>query len=58
MAVSGTFEKMIGLINRYQTISKIPLLISIDGEYGLAMRVEKNTAISLCHHTGRFKERC
>lgn len=39
--VSGTFEKLIGLINRYQAISEIPLLISIDGEYGLAMRVEK-----------------
>jgi len=39
--VSGTLEKMIGLINRYQAASKIPLLISIDGEYGLAMRIEK-----------------
>ncbi|PZX52011.1 glycoside hydrolase family 3 protein [Algoriphagus chordae] len=39
--VSGTLEKMIALINRYQAISKIPLLISIDGEYGLAMRIEK-----------------
>ncbi|MFC5624819.1 glycoside hydrolase family 3 protein [Algoriphagus winogradskyi] len=39
--VSGTLEKMIGLINRYQAISKTPLLISIDGEYGLAMRIEK-----------------
>ncbi|MCE7053407.1 glycoside hydrolase family 3 protein [Algoriphagus sp. AGSA1] len=38
--VSGTLEKMIGLVNRYQAISKIPLLISIDGEYGLAMRIE------------------
>jgi beta-glucosidase-like glycosyl hydrolase len=38
--VSGTLEKMIGLINRYQAVSKIPLLISIDGEYGLAMRIE------------------
>lgn len=37
---SGTFEKLIELINRYQTASKVPLLISIDGEYGLAMRVE------------------
>jgi beta-glucosidase-like glycosyl hydrolase len=36
-----TFEKLIGLINRYQALSKIPLLISIDGEYGLAMRIEK-----------------
>jgi len=39
--VSGTLEKMISLINRYQAASKIPLLISIDGEYGLAMRIEK-----------------
>jgi len=39
--VSGTLEKMIGLINRYQAASKIPLLMSIDGEYGLAMRIEK-----------------
>ncbi|WP_339867185.1 glycoside hydrolase family 3 N-terminal domain-containing protein [uncultured Algoriphagus sp.] len=39
--VSGTLEKMIALINRYQAISKTPLLISIDGEYGLAMRIEK-----------------
>ncbi|MDF2159137.1 glycoside hydrolase family 3 N-terminal domain-containing protein [Algoriphagus sp. CAU 1675] len=37
---SGTFEKLIQLINRYQKLAKIPLLISIDGEYGLAMRVE------------------
>jgi beta-glucosidase-like glycosyl hydrolase len=32
---------MIGLINRYQAASAIPLLMSIDGEYGLAMRIEK-----------------
>jgi beta-glucosidase-like glycosyl hydrolase len=38
--VGGTLEKMIGLINRYQAASKIPLLMSIDGEYGLAMRIE------------------
>lgn len=29
------------LINHYQSISKFPLLISIDAEWGLAMRVEK-----------------
>jgi beta-glucosidase-like glycosyl hydrolase len=39
--VEGTFEKLILLINRYQSHSKIPLLISIDGEYGLAMRIEQ-----------------
>ncbi|TFV94690.1 glycoside hydrolase family 3 protein [Algoriphagus kandeliae] len=38
---SGTLEKMIGLINRFQAVSKIPLLICIDAEYGLAMRIEK-----------------
>ncbi|GAA0880631.1 hypothetical protein GCM10009119_36010 [Algoriphagus jejuensis] len=40
LETDGTFEKIIGLINRYQVLSKIPLLISIDGEYGLAMRIE------------------
>lgn len=36
----NTLEKLIGLINRFQKISEIPLLISIDAEFGLAMRVE------------------
>ncbi|MGY6520679.1 MAG: glycoside hydrolase family 3 protein [Mongoliitalea sp.] len=35
-----TLEKLIALINRYQSVSKIPLLISIDAEFGLAMRIE------------------
>lgn len=39
--VSGTLEKLILLINRYQESAKSPLIISIDGEYGLAMRIEK-----------------
>lgn len=39
--VGGTLEKMIALINRYQASAKTPLLISIDGEYGLAMRIEQ-----------------
>jgi beta-glucosidase-like glycosyl hydrolase len=53
--VSGTFEKLIGLINRYQTISKIPLLISIDGEYGLAMRVEKTPQYPFAISLGALK---
>lgn len=53
--VSGTFEKLIGLINRYQAISKIPLLISIDGEYGLAMRVEKTTQYPFAITLGTLK---
>ena len=42
--VSDTLEKLIHLINRYQAASKIPLIISIDGEFGLAMRIEKTPA--------------
>ncbi|MCS5490366.1 glycoside hydrolase family 3 protein [Algoriphagus limi] len=38
--VSGTLEKMVQLINRFQAVSKVPLLICIDAEYGLAMRIE------------------
>lgn len=53
--VSGTFEKLIGLINRYQDISKIPLLISIDGEYGLAMRVEKTPQYPFAITLGALK---
>lgn len=54
--VTGTFEKMIGLINRYQAISKIPLLISIDGEYGLAMRVEKTPQYPFAITLGALKK--
>ncbi len=35
-----SFEKLQYLIRRYQKCAKIPLLISIDAEWGLAMRVE------------------
>ncbi|PZX53482.1 beta-glucosidase-like glycosyl hydrolase [Algoriphagus ratkowskyi] len=54
--VSGTLEKMIGLINRYQAISKTPLLISIDGEYGLAMRIEKTPQYPFAITLGAIKE--
>jgi beta-glucosidase-like glycosyl hydrolase len=53
--VSGTFEKLIGLINRYQAISKTPLLISIDGEYGLAMRVENTPQYPFAITLGALK---
>lgn len=53
--VSGTFEKLIGLINRYQKVSKTPLLISIDGEYGLAMRVEKTPQYPFAITLGALK---
>jgi len=47
LALAVTLEKMIGLINRYQAASKIPLLMSIDGEYGLAIANRKNTPLIL-----------
>lgn len=40
--MQGTPEKQVKLNNKYQEISKIPLLIGFDGEWGLDMRL-KNT---------------
>ncbi len=54
--VSGTFEKLIHLINRYQKAAKSPLIISIDGEYGLAMRVEKTPQYPFAITLGALKE--
>ena len=42
--VEDTLEKLIALINRYQQAAANPLLISIDGEFGLAMRIEETPA--------------
>ena len=53
--VSGTFEKLIGLINRYQKAANIPLLISIDGEYGLAMRIENTPQYPFAITLGALK---
>ncbi|MFD0798564.1 glycoside hydrolase family 3 protein [Maribacter chungangensis] len=36
----NSFETLRKLIERYQSVSKIPLLIAIDAEWGLAMRIE------------------
>jgi beta-N-acetylhexosaminidase len=36
----NSFETLQNLIQRYQSISKYPLLIAIDAEWGLAMRIE------------------
>lgn len=40
LSYENTLEKLIELINRYQLVTKIPLIISIDAEFGLAMRIE------------------
>ncbi len=39
----GTPEKQAELINRYQALSALPLMISIDGEWGLGMRMKEST---------------
>ncbi|MFN3918528.1 MAG: glycoside hydrolase family 3 N-terminal domain-containing protein [Flavobacteriales bacterium] len=36
----GGPERQVNLINQYQKIAKTPLLMSIDGEWGLAMRLD------------------
>ena len=39
----GTPEKHTELINEYQSLSKVPLMVSIDGEWGLGMRMKSST---------------
>ncbi len=40
--MQGTPEKQVNLNNKYQALSKVPLMIGFDGEWGLDMRL-KNT---------------
>ncbi|WP_233898707.1 glycoside hydrolase family 3 N-terminal domain-containing protein [Tenacibaculum piscium] len=40
--MQGTPDKQVALNNKYQAVSKVPLLIGFDGEWGLDMRL-KNT---------------
>ncbi|MCH2083766.1 MAG: serine hydrolase [Saprospiraceae bacterium] len=39
----GTPEKQVELVNEYQAISNLPLMIAIDGEWGLGMRMKSST---------------
>ncbi len=39
----GTPEKQLSLTNTYQAVSKVPLLISMDAEWGLNMRLKSTT---------------
>ena len=39
----GTPDKQVELINRYQKMSDLPLLVAIDGEWGLGMRMKATT---------------
>ena len=51
LSYENSLEKLLQLTNRYQNAAETPLLISIDAEFGLAMRVEQTpqypNAISL-----------
>lgn len=40
MFMKGTPHRQLALTNRYQRAAKVPLLISIDGEWGLNMRLD------------------
>ncbi|UWX56025.1 glycoside hydrolase family 3 protein [Maribacter litopenaei] len=52
-----SFETLKSLIKRYQSVSKYPLFIAIDAEWGLAMRIENTPqypyAITLGAFTGK-----
>lgn len=39
----GTPAAQVALTNQYQALSKVPLMISIDGEWGLGMRMKEST---------------
>ncbi|HMO40808.1 MAG TPA: glycoside hydrolase family 3 N-terminal domain-containing protein [Saprospiraceae bacterium] len=39
----GTPEKQVELVNQYQALSKVPLMVAIDGEWGLGMRMRETT---------------
>jgi beta-N-acetylhexosaminidase len=40
----GTARRQAELSNRYQAVAKVPMLLSIDGEWGLAMRLKDTQA--------------
>lgn len=39
----GTPEKQVELINRYQNLSPIPMMVAMDAEWGIGMRMAKST---------------
>lgn len=39
----GTPEEEVRLTNKYQALTKVPLMIAIDAEWGLGMRMKKST---------------
>lgn len=57
LSYDNTLEKLHGLIQRYQKISKTPLLISIDAEFGLAMRIENSPHYPYAISLGAISEK-
>lgn len=57
LSYENTLEKLQGLIRRYQKISQTPLLISIDAEFGLAMRVENTPQYPYAITLGAMSEK-
>ncbi|WP_194976757.1 glycoside hydrolase family 3 protein [Aquiflexum lacus] len=57
LVYKDTLEKLQALIQRYQKISKTPLLISIDAEFGLAMRLENTPQYPYAITLGAMSEK-
>lgn len=57
LSVENTLEKLHLLIQRYQKISITPLLISIDAEFGLAMRIENTPQYPYAISLGAMSEK-
>ena len=51
-----SYERLLYLINRYQKAAKIPLLIAIDAEWGLAMRIENTNQYPYAITLGAMQE--
>lgn len=52
----GTIEGHAKLINQYQSVSKVPMLIGIDAEWGLNMRLENTTPFPYNMALGAIKD--
>ncbi|WP_020530846.1 glycoside hydrolase family 3 protein [Flexithrix dorotheae] len=52
----GTPEKQAQMVNHFQEKAKVPLMISIDGEWGLAMRLNNSTAFPYQMALGALEE--
>lgn len=52
----GSIEGHATLINRYQSVSKLPLLVGIDAEWGLNMRLDNTTPFPYNMALGAIKD--